>query len=232
MNKALFLGDLNKSDLLVYIAKVLTAAGKKVLLVDATTEQKYFLSFPVADPEETITEFNGFDVARSCRTFKDLQDMFKDRNEQLDAYDFLLIDSNDPDNVTAWGEISQHLLVTNFERYTIDQNVELLERYLALRSGNSVLFGLIIYPYVDFELDEDFLKSTLSHLPIAWYEDTFLFPLDEVDYEVRVMNQHENRMRIRRLSRRFRRALTLVCTFLIGEPQSAVRKAIRKAGRG
>ena len=40
MKKIAFIGSYDKTDFLLYIAKIMTVLGKKVLLVDATIEQK------------------------------------------------------------------------------------------------------------------------------------------------------------------------------------------------
>jgi hypothetical protein len=229
----MFLGACEKSDILLYLSKILAAAEKKILLVDATLEQKYFLSYPVADQEDVLTELNGFDIVRGCKSFDELKKVFKKKSEDLDSYDFVIIDTNDPENVRSWGEVSNHFLVTNFERYTIEKNVQLLESYITDRSIEPIKFDLIVHPYVDCMLDTDYLKSTVSHLPISWYdEEPILFPLHEFDYEIRVNNQHDNRLRFKRLTRPSRRSLMRVGMIIAGLNPTAVRRAFRRAGRG
>lgn len=59
-----FLGGYDKLDFLLHVARVLTLAEKKVILIDATTMQKSKYVVPTISPMQSyVTEFEGFDVA-------------------------------------------------------------------------------------------------------------------------------------------------------------------------
>ena len=59
-----FIGGYDKTDLLLYVARILKATQKKVLLIDTTLNQKAKYVVPSISPTRTyITEFEGFDVA-------------------------------------------------------------------------------------------------------------------------------------------------------------------------
>lgn len=59
-----FIGGYDKLDLMLYIARILTLADKKVLLIDTTTLQKTKYIIPSISPTQSyVTEFEGFDVA-------------------------------------------------------------------------------------------------------------------------------------------------------------------------
>ena len=45
-----FIGAYDKTDLIIYIAKILTTLKKKVLVIDATTKQKARYVVPVINP--------------------------------------------------------------------------------------------------------------------------------------------------------------------------------------
>lgn len=59
-----FIGGYDKIDFLLYVSRILTLAGKKILLVDATEIQKTKYVVPTISPTRSyVTEFEGFDVA-------------------------------------------------------------------------------------------------------------------------------------------------------------------------
>lgn len=59
-----FIGGYDKLDFLLYVAKILTLAQKKVILIDATIMQKSKYVVPTISPTQSyVTEFEGFDVA-------------------------------------------------------------------------------------------------------------------------------------------------------------------------
>ena len=58
MKKIGFIGAYDKIDLVIYVAKVLTALGKKVLVVDSTINQKARYIIPVINPSKSyVTEY-------------------------------------------------------------------------------------------------------------------------------------------------------------------------------
>ena len=64
MKKVGFIGAYDKTDLILYVAKILTVLGKKVLIVDSTITQKAKYIVPVLNPTMSyITEFEEMDVA-------------------------------------------------------------------------------------------------------------------------------------------------------------------------
>ena len=64
MKKIGFIGAYDKTDLIIYIAKILTAFDKRVLLIDATDNQKARYIIPAISPAPTyITSFEEIDVA-------------------------------------------------------------------------------------------------------------------------------------------------------------------------
>lgn len=59
-----FIGGYDKIDFLLYVARILTLANKKVILIDATEIQKTKYIVPTISPTKSyVTEFEGFDVA-------------------------------------------------------------------------------------------------------------------------------------------------------------------------
>ena len=64
MEKVAFIGSFDKTDLIMYVAKMLTLAKKKVLVADTTIVQKARYVVPNINPEMFyVTEFEGIDVA-------------------------------------------------------------------------------------------------------------------------------------------------------------------------
>ena len=64
MKKVGFVGAFDKTDLLIYIAKILTVLGKRVLIADATITQKAKYVVPALNPTLSyITEFEEIDIA-------------------------------------------------------------------------------------------------------------------------------------------------------------------------
>ena len=78
MKKIGFIGAYDKTDLIIYIAKILTTLGKKVLVVDTTITQKAKYVVPAIDPTVTyITEFEKIDIAIGMKDEENIKKYLK-----------------------------------------------------------------------------------------------------------------------------------------------------------
>ena len=60
MTKVAFIGSYDKADMIIYLAKALTIAGKKVIVVDSTVLQKTRYIVPTIQPlKKYITTYEG-----------------------------------------------------------------------------------------------------------------------------------------------------------------------------
>lgn len=59
-----FIGAYDKTDLLLYLAKIFTTMGKKVLIIDTTILQKAKYIVPVISPAKAyVTSYEDIDIA-------------------------------------------------------------------------------------------------------------------------------------------------------------------------
>ncbi|MBV6717209.1 hypothetical protein [Paenibacillus chitinolyticus] len=233
MKPILFIGACEKADLLLYISKLLTTADQKVLLVDGTLTQRYGYSISQIDEQDRLTEFDGFDVALGFSNLDELQIYFDEKSENLTAYDFILIDSDDEENVKSWGVLDQQVAVTSFERFSVLQNVKLMEKFLEDQNRQeNKTFLRVYYPFADCKFDETYIDSTIEHLPIRWHDPAIDFQFDEVDYATRIENQYENRLQMRGLSGQYKRQLLITCEILSGLDQKTLKAALKVAEKG
>jgi hypothetical protein len=73
MKKIGFIGAYDKTDFILYVAKILVEMGQKVLIVDGTLTQKAKYIVPVIRPSKSyVTEFEGIDIAVG---FKDIEEI-------------------------------------------------------------------------------------------------------------------------------------------------------------
>ena len=87
MKKVGFVGAFDKTDLLIYIAKILTVLGKRVLIADATITQKAKYVVPALNPTLSyITEFEEIDIAVG---FKNIEGIAEYTNRTVDTLEYL-----------------------------------------------------------------------------------------------------------------------------------------------
>ena len=88
MEKIGFIGGYDKTDLIIYVAKMLTKLGYNVLILDTTKKQKTRYVVPAINPTISyITDFEDIDIAIGFESFEDIQSYLGIGEEKLN-YDF------------------------------------------------------------------------------------------------------------------------------------------------
>lgn len=72
MEKICFIGVFDKTDLLIYISRILVEMGKKVLVIDSTVNQKAKYVVPSINPTTSyVTEYEGVDISVGFRSYNE-----------------------------------------------------------------------------------------------------------------------------------------------------------------
>jgi len=83
-----FIGSYDKTDLIIYVAKVLTTVGKKVLVIDHTITQKAKYIVPVINPTKSyVTEFEGIDVSVGFSNYEEIKKFLGIPEEKLRLFE-------------------------------------------------------------------------------------------------------------------------------------------------
>ena len=129
MKKIAFIGAFDKTDFLLYISKIMTVAGKKILLIDATIMQRAKYIVPVIHPTKTyITEFEGIDVAVGFNDMDEIRGYLGLASEDELDYDYTLVDIDTYEayaNFGCQGAIKNYF-VTSFDVYSLKKGIEAL----------------------------------------------------------------------------------------------------------
>lgn len=95
MKKIGFIGAYDKIDLIIYVAKIITTLGKKVLVVDATINQKARYVVPVINPSRTyVTEYEEIDIAVGFKDLDDIKSYLGLSETQEMEYEYIFIDTD------------------------------------------------------------------------------------------------------------------------------------------
>ena len=132
MKKIGFIGATDKTDIIIYVAKVLNDIGKKVMVVDTTITQKSKYVVPSINPTKTyITDFNNVDYAVGFRNIEDIaRYLGMKENEKIENlnYDYMLVDIDNEKNIGNFEiqETGKNYFVTRFDLYSLRRGLEIL----------------------------------------------------------------------------------------------------------
>ncbi|MDH6675744.1 hypothetical protein M2277_006465 [Paenibacillus sp. LBL] len=231
MNTILLIGAVDKSDLGLYLSKLFASDGNKVLLVDGSLEKnlKNYINF--MDGEDLVSEFEGFEVSRKFSNYSQLLE-FIEPSTDGNKYDVVLIDTDDPNFISfdQYRESSMRIIVSTYEKSCMEKNKILLESiYSTGENPGHVEVERVILGSVDCSVDEEYLNLPLSDLFIIWPEHSLHIQIDEVDYSLKIDNQHNNRLRMKRLSKSYINVLTNIFEKIMVCDHRIARKIVKQA---
>ena len=223
MKKIGFIGAFEKTDLIVYAAKILTEIGKRVLVIDTTVLQKARYIVPAIAPTKFyVTEFEKIDIAVG---FEDLESLDRYLEGLEENYDILLIDIDSPEMFDEFGMLNSEKLyfVTAFDNFSLRRGIEIIGDMRAKLEMTKILFEREIS-----EENNEYLNLLTLTSPIEWEKDILYFPYDQGDLTAIIENQRVSKIRFRNLSEQYRETLYMLVKEILPEAKSGLIKKIMK----
>lgn len=231
MRKIGFIGCYDKTDLIIYIAKILVATGKKVLVIDSTINQKAKYIVPVIKPTTSyVTEFEQIDVAVGFNNYNEIKEYLgMPIHAELD-YDIALIDVDNYEGIESYQllEAEKNYFVTSFDAFSLKKGLEILSGVTRIVNLTKILYSK------EATAEEDNYLSYLSlGYKIEWDEERIYFPFEVGDQSVIMENQRVSKIKFRKLSAQYKESLMFIVEELLGkENYSEIKKIFKQLEKG
>ncbi len=231
MRKIGFIGAYDKTDFVMYLARILVETGKKVLLVDATLTQKAKYIVPVIKPSRSyVTEFEGIDIAVGFEKLDDIKEYLGMPKLADLNYDIALVDMDTVDAVKNYQieTFEQNFFVTSFDMYSIKKGLESISGLEQPINAYKVLFTKKAT-----KEENEYLDFLSSGSKIIWNEEIILFPFEVGDQTVIYNNQRVSKIKFKKLSNQYKESLMYIATKILNDTsEGVIRNAFRKIERG
>lgn len=228
MKKIAFIGAYDKTDIIIYIAKILIEMDKKVMVVDATVNQKAKYIVPVINPSKTyVTNFEGIDVAVGFSKLDEIKDYLAVDDLQ---YDFILYDIDSSSSYLEFNidEASAKYFITSFDLYSLKKGIEILAGI-----NKEVTLKKIFFAKEVTNEDDEYIKFLAKDYKINWERDIIYFPLEMGDQTVISENQRVAKIKFKKLTALFKDGLLFITEDILEDTESSkIRKVFRKLERG
>lgn len=208
MEKVAFIGSFDKTDLIIYVAKMLTLAKKKVLVADTTIVQKARYVVPNINPEMFyVTEFEGIDVAVGFFSLEDIQDYLAKNDEHEMEYDYILIDIDTNRAIENFGinSTTKNYFVTSFDAYSLKRGLEALSNLREPLPLTKVLFSREI-----LKSENDYLDYLALGYKVIWNDYKLYFPFEQGDQSAIITNQRVSKIKFGNLTSHYKESLTFI----------------------
>ena len=220
-----FIGAYDKTDLILYLAKILTTLKYKVLIVDTTVTQKARYIVPAINPtKKYITEFERIDVAVGFDSFLDIKNYIGINDVVALEYDFALVDIDNAENVERFNVVqnSKNFFVTGFDVYSLKRGLEALSEL-----KDTIKLIKILFSEKMLKEEDEYLNYLALGHKIEWEELKLCFPLELGDKSVIIENQIISRIKLRNLSEQYKEGLIYIIENITNQNIANIRKAFK-----
>ena len=226
MKKIGFIGAFDKSNLIMYVAKVLRYMEQKVLVVDSTLMQKTKYIVPSISPTKSyVTDFERIDFAIGFKNMTDIASYLGTSEEKL-QYDYVLIDIDSEESIKEFEIIDSYrnYFVTAFDMYSLKKGLSILENL-----KEPLKLTKILYRYELQNDDEEYLDQMSMDYKVIWSDFTIYLPNYDQDTQNIEENQKVYRLRLKRMSSGFQDGIIFIVQDILDEKNAGkVRKSIKE----
>lgn len=204
MKKVGFIGTIDKTNLILSIAKILTVKSKRVLIIDVTVEQKLKYIVPTVHPTKTyITTWDDIDVAVG---FEDLNQIceYAGIKKLEDEYDVILFNIDDIEAINKMQiyEDDVNLFVTAVDLYSIRKGMEIFGNIKRPMKMIKIIFSIIMD-----DAENEYIDSEAENYRVEWEGKHIFFPLILEDRYTEMANQLIYKIGFREMSQMYKDSL-------------------------
>lgn len=212
MKTIAFIGAYDKTDLILYIARVTSLLKKRVLFIDATINEKARYIVPNITPSRAyITRFEDMDVGVG---FEDYNDLYHYIGTNQLNYDYVFIDVDSIETLEGYQieRADKKYFVTSFDLYSLKRGIEILSE---LREP--MVLGKVLFAYDILKEDDEYLNYLALEYKIKWDEYKVYFPISPQDLTAIMENQRIARVKLRKLSNQYKESLMYLLEEILQE---------------
>ena len=221
-----FIGAYDKTSLILSIAKVLSKAGRKVLVIDSTIKQKCKYVVPAINPTKSyITEFDGIDVAVGFESLKEIEQYIGIDNAEELEYDIILIDTDTYEGTVNFALQSAEKLyyATSFDLYSLKKGIEIIKQ-LDIPLHMTKLF----YSKEMLKEEEEYFDYLALGVKVIWNEEKLYFLLENGDQAAIIENQRLDRIKYKNLSNVYKENIAFLVNDIDNKIEEKQIKTIMK----
>lgn len=213
-----FIGAYDKTDLIIYIAKLLVEMQRKVLMIDATTLQKSRYTVPNISPSKTyITEFEGIDIAVGFNDYDSIKYYMGIPSHAVFDYDYILIDVDSPEAFQEFGlkTATKNYFITGCDPYSLKRGLEILSGV-----DEPIPLKQVVFSMKNSNAEEKYLDYVFLGSKVIWNSEKIYFPFEKGDQTTIIENQRVAKIKFKKLTRNYKDGLMYVAQDLI-DPSEA-----------
>lgn len=231
MEKICFIGVFDKTDLLIYISRILVEMGKKVLVIDSTVNQKAKYVVPSINPTTSyVTEYEGVDISVGFRNYNEIKRYLGLPENAVISYDYIFLDMDDPNLLDEFDiyNYTRKYFVTSPDLFDLKKGLEILSGIKEPIELTKILFSNKMT-----QAEDEYLNFLSLGYKINWNDEKIYFPMLSQDRDIIIENQRLSKIKFKGLSQEYKDSLIFLVQEISGEASgNNIKKIIKKLEKG
>ena len=215
MKKIGFIGAYDKTDIILAVAKVLTMANKKVLILDNTITQKCKYVVPVINPTKSyITTYEDIDVAVGFENLEKLKQYLGLQEDEKLEYDYFLVDTDSFEGLSTFSlqSADKVYFVTSFDSYSLKKGIEILSQLGVPTHVTRIFFSKDM-----LKEEEEYFDYLSLGIKAIWSETKLYFLLENGDFPAIMENQRITKIKMSNLSNEYKTNIKILANDIAPE---------------
>ena len=232
-----FVGSVDKTELVMYVAKMLATMGKRTIYIDATSHQKARYIIPtiggMEDENQYVVQHDGVEFAIGFTNMLELKKYFLSKGEDFTEFEYVIVDTDTNEMCEEYDLKSANNLffVSSYDKYHIRKGVALLQYMCAMKrkadpDAQLPLTKLLYYSDIN-TADSLFIDNLTENLPLLWVHNTVNYPYDQGDLSINIQNQYSNKIDVRYLSNTYKDAIITTVGIITGDEKNMLKKVMK-----
>lgn len=233
-----FISHMSDDGIVLCIARLVAQFGKKVVVIDATKQQRtrYTVEgITSRTVEQYVNKHDCVDIAVGFNNILELKKWFVTKGEDFNDYEYVFIMTDREEMCEEYDLKSANDLffVTTYDKYELDKGVELLKFVCATKRGedpNARLSVSTIIVSTDINtVDTRRIDDLTQDLQIDSVGEKIEMSYDQGDLSLLIQNQYSNKIETKNLSKQTKAGIIEAAMRITNEPKDRVQKALKAA---
>lgn len=225
-------GYVDKYDLVMAVAKTITIMGRSVLVVDATSDNKYKYIVPsISNDIKYVTQYGEVDFAMGFNSYEDLIQYMNEHGIDIEKYSYVIFDVENVDKYKAFSskQMDKSYLFIASNLVSVNKTEEIVRSMREYYPENEVVFTRVFYKSYMTRAANNYLEEKVSNYGVKWSDEVYDVSIDEQDNMVNIDSQYSGFIDVRKHTKQY---IFYLCDFvskLMGDEDSkTILKEIKR----
>lgn len=232
-----FVGQMDNSGLVLCVARLINAFGKKVIYIDATKDQRTRYTVPViisgSKQEQYVVQYDNVEVAVGFNNILELKKYMFAKGEDFNDFDYVLINTDREEMCEEYDiKNANHIFfTTTFDKYDLNRGIELLKFVCATKRREDTEAQILVSKVLTYTqiktADNKYVEKLADTIPVEWNGKDIILSHDEGDLSAFIQNQYSNKIEFKNLSAQTKDGIVEMATRITGEEREKIKKAVK-----